>query len=238
MQQEIAQQLIQLNQEFYQTFAQSFSATRQRLQPGVMKILETLPPPANVLDLGCGNGMLAQEIFSRSHVGWYVGLDFSADLVKIAQGYGLPSAEFFRGDLASSEWDKGLPHQPYEIVLCFATMHHIPSEELRLRFLTKTRALLTPGGRFINSNWQFMNSPKLRARVQPWERVGLNDEDVGSGDYLMDWRRDGDGLRYVHQFSSSELHMLASKAGFRISGLFTSDGESGDLGLYQIWEAK
>jgi hypothetical protein len=35
--------LLDLNRQFYQTFALPFSATRQRLQPGVRHVLASLP---------------------------------------------------------------------------------------------------------------------------------------------------------------------------------------------------
>ena len=55
------------------------------------------------------------------------------------------------------------------------------------------------------------------------------------GDYLLDWRRDGNGLRYVHHFNEEELAALASDSGFSVLETFNSDGESGNLGLYQVW---
>ena len=58
----IAAKLLQLNAEFYQTFAVQFSATRQRIQPGVQRILKTVDPRAHILDLGCGNGELARVL--------------------------------------------------------------------------------------------------------------------------------------------------------------------------------
>ena len=86
------------------------------------------------------------------------------------------------------------------------------------------------------SNWQFLNSEKLKARIQPWEAVGLWESDVDPGDYLLDWRSGGTGVRYVHHFSAAELSALARDAGFVIEETFHSDGTSGDLGLYQAWQ--
>ena len=238
MQPKVAQNLIELNHKFYQTFAESFSATRQRIQPGVMQILNMIPPTANILDLGCGNGNLAAELINEGFLGQYLGLDFSPELISIAAQQNLPKAQFKSADLTSSTWDASLPNAPFDMVLCFAMMHHLPGEPLRVEFLEKVEKLLVPEGRFVISNWQFLNSHKLRARIKPWETVGLKDSDVDPGDHLMDWRREGEGTRYVHQYTSGELHALATKTGFRVAGLFTSDGETGDLGLYMIWEKK
>jgi hypothetical protein len=56
------------------------------------------------------------------------------------------------------------------------------------------------------------------------------------GDYLLDWRQGGRGLRYVHHFSPPELTSLAQMTGFKVVESFSSDGEGGNLGLYQVWQ--
>jgi tRNA (uracil-5-)-methyltransferase TRM9 len=115
-------------------------------------------------------------------------------------------------------------------------LHHLPGDMLRLQILNKVRALLPPGGRFIHSEWQFLNSPRLSSRIQPWELIGLSEKDADPGDYLLDWRQGGLGLRYVHHFSESELERLAKAAGFDVVESFLSDGENHRLGLYQVWK--
>jgi hypothetical protein len=120
--------------------------------------------------------------------------------------------------------------------LAFATLHHIPGRELRVQILEKVRELLAPGGRFLLSNWQPLNNERLKARIQRWEAVGLSEGDVDEDDNLMDWRRDGQGLRYVHQYSEEELTELAREVGFGVAETFRSDGEGGRLGLYGVWE--
>jgi hypothetical protein len=107
---------------------------------------------------------------------------------------------------------------------------------LRRQLLRQVHARLAAGGSFIHSEWQFLNSERLRARIQPWREVGLNPSDVDPDDYLLDWRQDGYGLRYVHHFSLKELEELAEETGFMIQETFCSDGEGGNLGLYQVWE--
>jgi (p)ppGpp synthase/HD superfamily hydrolase len=114
-------------------------------------------------------------------------------------------------------------------------LHHIPSVEFRLEILNIVRQLLKPDGLFVHSNWQFLNSEKLRARIQPWEAASISESDIDAGDYLLDWRSDGKGLRYVHHFNEDELQELAAATGFQIKNVFYSDGETGNLGLYQVW---
>jgi SAM-dependent methyltransferase len=238
MEDEVRDQLINLNRRFYQTFAQQFSATRQRLQPGVLQVIDLISSQHNVLDLGCGNGQLGSELKSRRHDGIYIGLDSNPDFLEIAHEKlsGEKSVILHENDLTTISWDEDLPVKHFDIILAFAVLHHIPSAELREQLVNKIKSLSIPGGQFVHSEWQLLNSPRLRERIQPWEKVGLEPNQVEEGDYLVDWRHGGHGLRYVHVFSDKELDVLARKSGFRIVESFRSDGEGGKLGLYQIWK--
>jgi tRNA (uracil-5-)-methyltransferase TRM9 len=240
MKSQTAARLLALNKQFYQTFGHEFSSTRLRLQPGVLQVLDSLADDECILDLGCGNGEMARELMRRGHRGLYVGVDFSPPLLEVARhGWEDAPATFIRADLTSPDWDKKIVAsltQPFDLVTAFATLHHIPGQELRLNILNKVHALLRTGGRFIHSEWQFLNNEKLKDRIQPWEDAGLSPEEVEDGDYLLDWRSGGRGLRYVHHFDEAELEALAAASRFRVRQTFHSDGTNGLLGIYQVWE--
>jgi len=238
MDEHTAARLLDLNRQFYQTFALNFSATRQRLQPGVQRILAGIDPNCRLLDLGCGNGALARELARRDHSGGYLGVDSTPALLDLARAAlaDQPGFDFLERDLADPDWHQGLPQEAYDAVLAFAVLHHLPGEPLRRAVLAGVRELLKPNGRFIFSVWQPLNSPRLRARLQPWSAVGLSGDQVDPGDCLIDWREGGPGLRYVHHFNEAELEALAAAAGFAVAGTFYSDGEGGRLGLYQTWK--
>lgn len=219
----IAQQLLDLNRRFYTEHGRDFSATRERLQTGVLRVIESLRGDELILDLGCGNGELARTLSRRGHHGSYLGLDFSLPLLDEAEreAFAYP-VQFMKADLVSSDWDviaRGvLPrsnplfdneiatppsaarNDTFDIVLSFAVLHHIPSIDLRLQIIQKIHEILKPKAMFIHSNWQFLNSPRLKARIQPWESIGLKQTDMDANDYLLDWKRGGKGLRYVHHF--------------------------------------
>lgn len=238
---EIAQRLLDLNRQFYQTFAAPFSATRQRIQPGVRQLLAKLASGDNLLDLGCGNGELARVLHRQGWLGQYIGVDFSVGLLRdAAEGNGI----YIEADLTTSVWElpvrqalSGL--QPaacnLQSICAFAVLHHIPGHALRAQLLQQAQHLLAPDGYLILSNWQFLNSPRLAMRVQPWETAGITPEEVDPDDYLLDWRSGGSGLRYIHHFTEDELNNLAQETGFQVCATFFSDGESANLGLYQIW---
>ncbi|HEY3345294.1 MAG TPA: methyltransferase [Anaerolineaceae bacterium] len=237
-----------INRQFYQNFAASFSVTRRRLQTGVTRILAGLPEGGHLVDLGCGNGELAATLARRGWRGAYLGVDFSPGLLADAEGAiaRLPDRKL---ETSFLPLDLGAPgalpalaeaFQPVSAVFAFAVLHHLPGEEARRGLLGAVRRVLRasahPAPVFIHSEWQFLSSPRLAARILPWERAELNPSDLDPGDYLLDWRRDGNGLRYVHAFSEAELAALAESVGFHIRETFYSDGDNGRLGLYQVWE--
>jgi 2-polyprenyl-3-methyl-5-hydroxy-6-metoxy-1,4-benzoquinol methylase len=233
-----AARLVELNREFYTRFGDSFSTTRHRIQPGVRRVLDMLKGYESILDLGCGNGELARALAKRGHRGSYLGLDFSLPLLREAEsqpeGF---SAKFRQVDLTqlSAFSDQLLASGQWSLVTAFAVLHHMPSYQLRLNILQIVHQFLQPGGLFVHSNWQFLNSEKLKGRIQPWEATAISASEVDAGDYLLDWRSGGKGLRYVHHFDEQELNELAESTGFKVVNTFYSDGESGNLGLYQVW---
>jgi SAM-dependent methyltransferase len=228
-----ADNLIAINREFYERFGGQFSATRQKIQPGVRRILDSIQEDASVLDLGCGNGNFLRELSGRGHKASLLGVDFSLPLLRDAES--TPGVSFREADLTKLSTFSNQLGGPWSVVTMFATLHHIPSAEIRFDILRTVCSLLKEDGKFILSNWQFLNSEKLRQRIQPWSRVGISEGELDEGDYLLDWRGGGEGLRYVHHFSAEELLGLADQAGMRVIDSFLFDGDGGNLGLYQTW---
>ena len=250
MEPEISQRLIDLNRRFYAEFGPAFAATRRRIQPGVRRALDGLPDALGErwVDLGCGSGALAAEWLRSGRQSRYLGLDFSGPLLAEARQAveGLDGAErtaFALADLGSPAWANGLNGE-FRGALAFAVLHHLPGKANRERLLSQVRGLLSSGGVFVHSVWQFQHSAKLLARVQSWEEAGFEESQLEPGDTLLDWRyalpgqAEQVGLRYVHAFTRPELEELARATGFAVSSEFESDGQGGRLGLYQVWEVR
>jgi tRNA (uracil-5-)-methyltransferase TRM9 len=247
MQPDTVQTLLELNQRFYRDFGHAFAATRHRIQPGVRQAASSLPRRGRWLDLGCGSGELARQLGRSGFTGSYLGLDGSAELLEEARldqpGSAVFSVAYRQADLAGTEWAQDLPVSAWDVLSCFAVLHHIPGSELRRRLLQQTRGLLAEGGSMAISVWQAQHSLRLMARRQPWQLAGLDENQVDAGDALLDWRYalpgqpEQVGLRYVHLFTQDELAGLAAECGFSVASEYFSDGEGGKLGLYQIWRA-
>jgi 2-polyprenyl-3-methyl-5-hydroxy-6-metoxy-1,4-benzoquinol methylase len=232
-----AERLNALTRQFYNEHGRDFSETRVRLQPGVILLLGKFRKEAAILDLGCGNGELARSLARRGHQGAYLGLDFSLSLLSEAERepFTFP-AKFLKEDLTASDWVSVQVKGKFDLVFAFAVLHHIPGTDFRLDIIRKVHELLDQEGSFILSNWQFLDNPRLKARIQPWELVGLTPQNVDPNDYLLDWKRGSKGLRYVHHFDENELAELAKESRFQIVETFYSDGENKRSGLYQIWK--
>ena len=238
MKPEIAQKLVSLNHQFYQSFADDFSETRGRLQMGVLKVLERIPKKASILDLGCGNGKVAHHLAQNDFKGTYLGADFSLGLLNWASA-DIPAgfkADFRELDLTAPSWEQVLPPTKFEVILCFATLHHIPSLALQVSLCRNIRQYLNDKGVLYISVWQFIRSERLIKKILPWDTVNISTQEVDEGDYLLDWQRGGSGTRYVHLYNPEELSQLAEISGYKIVESFDSDGEGGNLGLYQVWE--
>jgi hypothetical protein len=151
-------------------------------------------------------------------------LDVARSLTEVGQ--------FFRRDLSRPDCLAGL--ESHELVSCLATMQHIPGRHNRLQLLQEMAAHLAPDGRIVLSNWQFLDSDRQRRKITPWQQAGLHEGDVEQNDFLLTWKRNGRGYRYVAFIDDGETAELAKTAGLRCLAQFRSDGREGNLNLYTV----
>jgi alkylated DNA repair protein alkB family protein 8 len=226
-------QLLQLNQQFYDAYADDFSQTRRSVNPGFAGLVAALPQPCTaVLDVACGNGRFGQYLQAHTAVAHYVGVDFSARLLAIAPT--IASGEYHQRDLSQPGSLAGLGQ--FDAVVCLAALHHIPGQANRVQLLQEMAHHLRPHGRILLSTWQFMSSTRQQRKVRDWAEVGLTAADVEPGDYLLTWQRGGFSYRYVCLIDEPALAELAAAAGLRLLHHFRSDGKEGDLSLYTVLE--
>jgi 2-polyprenyl-3-methyl-5-hydroxy-6-metoxy-1,4-benzoquinol methylase len=121
-----------------------------------------------------------------------------------------------------------------DVIVCLAVLHHIPSFDLRACILREMAGLLAPGGIVILSTWQFLDSDRLRRKIVDWTEVGLVEEVLEQGDYLLDWKRGGRGLRYCHLVDEAEMGRLAAESGMHVRTTFRAGGREGNLSLFAV----
>jgi SAM-dependent methyltransferase len=190
--------------------------------------------------VGCGNGRLATLLDCERPGGIYLGVDASSDLIEIARGrastLSSTAADFVVRDVSREGWARGLGAGLFDCVVGLALLHHLPARDLRVRVVRDLALLAKPCGRVIVSTWQFLDSARLRRRIVPWEEVGLREAQVEPGDYLLDWRRGGRGLRYCHLVDERELDELAWSSALRIAETWRVGGREGTLSLVCVLE--
>ncbi|HYZ76840.1 MAG TPA: class I SAM-dependent methyltransferase [Gaiellaceae bacterium] len=114
---------------------------RRRL---VAQLLDLLPPAgADVLELGCGEGLPAARMLAERHT--YTGVDISPVQVERARR-NVPGATFVEADYTRVE----LPPESFDAVVAILTITHVPREE-HAGLLRAIFGWLRPGGYFLAS---------------------------------------------------------------------------------------
>ena len=242
MHEEITERLLALNRAFYATFARPFAASRPTSDPALVCILPHIPQRASVLDVGCGNGRLALLLDRERPGATYLGVDAVPELVELARAQAdqltTIAAEFCVADVTRPGWGGGLPGAPFDCAIALAVLHHIPGFHLRARVLREIAGLLKPDGCMIISTWQFLGSARMRRKIVDWTEVSIAEESLEPGDYLLDWKREGRGLRYCHLVDEAEVERLAAESGFCLRETFRAGGREGDLSLFAVFDRK
>lgn len=231
MREGIVERLLAINRDFYRQFATPFAETRMHPQPGFFQLIEFIPRPCDkMLDVGCGEGRFGRFVLEHDLVEHYTGVDFSQELVDIAASS--IEGEFFLRNLIRQGSLNGLGE--FNLIACLASMQHIPGRSNRLNLLQEMRDHLAAGGIILLSNWQFMDSERQRNKIADWSQVNVDPTELEENDYLISWRRDGLGFRYVNYINSNEIEWLANSVGLKVSRQFRADGREGNLNLYSI----
>jgi SAM-dependent methyltransferase len=244
MKQENTEKILTQTRDIYNAIAPDFSDTRGKWWQGFGSFNKYVQPGDRVLDLGCGNGRMA-EIFADSQIK-YLGVDNSEELIKIAKARfaNKPWANFMVGDVLGSDWIPCLPagrrvkfspfnnvvkNDGYNLVLLIAVLHHIPTRTLRLQVLKNIYNSLQPGGRLVMSNWNLWQVSGKKKNFRYWSYLFNYSEKIRRGiwrlsDALVPWKPlSGENLRYVHSFKLGELKRLLKKAGFKIEKIGFED---------------
>ncbi|HLA44679.1 MAG TPA: class I SAM-dependent methyltransferase, partial [Aggregatilineales bacterium] len=167
--------LNQINREFYQTVASSFDETRSnpwsgwlRLLPYIRDCNSGLHRPAldiqdsssglslRVLDIGCGNGRFGVFLKQNLEIPIkYHGIDSSDYLLKhAADMLKAENVDFHlrNVDVITEDY---IPDDPYDLIVIFGVMHHIPGFENRKKLIERSMKALAPGGLLAVTFWVF-----------------------------------------------------------------------------------
>lgn len=217
--------LLQKVREDYNKIADHFSQTRQFSWPEFFDFKPYLKPGQRVLDLGCGNGRLYFSFLKDLNLEYH-GIDNSERLIVIARSRGRDSRFTIRDSLNPNfiigEIIK-LPFQDnyFDIILCIATFHHLPSKELRQKALNEIKRVLKPGGYLLMTNWYWWQKfPWQYFFNKWWQKISWND-------LFIPWKNQKGEVTdlYYHAFTKKELGKIINESGLRIEKIYLFDKE-------------
>lgn len=123
-------------------------------------LAETVPHDGRVLVLGAGGG-LELKVFASAQAGWhFVGVDPSAEMLKLAQATLGPLAS--RVELHEGYIDTA-PAGPFDGATCLLTLHFLTAEQ-RLHTLIELRRRLKPGAPLIVAHHSFPQGDDQKSR--------------------------------------------------------------------------
>lgn len=193
--------------ETYERIAAHFARTRPRPWAEVERFLHGRTGTTG-LDVGTGNGRHAELLAEGCR--WVVGVDLSHEA--LAQAGRRARCRGFELELVAGEATAiPLRDRTVDLAVYVATIHHLPTRELRIESLDELARVLRPSGRAIVSAWSVTH-----ARF---------DADAGF-DTTVDWTLpDGEVVeRFYHVYDAAEFARDVDDSALRRTSTFESRG--------------
>lgn len=255
--------LLQLNKDFYDTYAASFSRTRDAAWEGWEQLLYPLSEQApfdnlRVLDVGAGN--LRFAAFLHAHVLGklarritYVAVDGCRELLDrgalgLREAFTDADAAAFsvrtlEGDVRALS-EVVADESAFDLVVAFGLMHHLPRVDTRVELMEQMRGLLSERGLIVVSFWRFLDEEARaeKARKQTAEALTLNAsartlgaEKLASSDCLLGWQGASDVPRYCHSFTDEDISVCTLGVEVCCVNSWEGDGKSHRLNAYRAY---
>jgi len=199
----------------YNLIAKDWNNSRGFPSPVKIKMLQGIKKGWRVLDVGCGNGLMAGEAIKRG--GRYFGSDISAKLISLAKKkyageIKKKKAQFFVADALNLPFKKN----QFDFIFSLSVIHHIPSAELRRKFLEEIFRVLKPRAKAVITTWNLLED-WARERFDIKNQLKNIPAGYDKGDAYVTWKgtRGMVVARYLHHFTDVEIKKLAQSAGFK-----------------------
>lgn len=231
-----AKKILEDTKRNYNLIADDFSRTRQNLWPELSFLRDYAQDNDKILDLGCGNGRLL-EILKDYNIE-YTGVDSSVKLIETAKNkYQKSNFKISAKFIVADGLDLPFPDNYFDKIFSIAVLHHIPSHEWRLKFLSEARRVLKQDGAAVFTVWNLWQKKGIKFQIKYFlfKILGLSRLDFK--DILMPYTAKNIKVwRYYHAFTQKELSDLFGKAGFAVdaTGLLQRKEEKGAYYNYYI----
>lgn len=218
MNKDTAKKLLKKVREDYTHIASEFSQTRQRSWQDFSLFKPYISPGYKIVDVGCGNGRLYDFVRTIPDI-TYSGIDNNEALINLAQKK-YSSTHFLVADLL--QLPRGVK---YDLLFSIASLHHIPSQELRNKSVREMHRILKKDGIALITVWNL-----FQKRYRKYIFKSLFNFIVQLGRYewndtFIPWGKSGI-KRYYHAFTPGEIKKLLTANGFIVEKiLYTKKGK-------------
>lgn len=208
MNQTDAKKIVGSVKDVYNKVAIPFVASRVRDWDEFEIIAPHIHSNITLLDAGCAHGRLIPTFLKHNlKKENYTGIDISENLIEKAKQT-FPDMRFDVGDVCN------LPYQNeiFDITVSSAVLHHIPSQELRMKMLQELTRVTKPNGKIILLVWNAFYFPHLwKSIFLSYIKSFISFGNKESGDmYLPFFGKEN--KRYVHAFTKKALIHLFKDA--------------------------
>ncbi len=197
----------------YNSIANDFDRTRNRIEPGFEGFDRFISPEETILDLGCGNGRLLIHLLGKieknSLKKIYFGIDNSDRMIEIASEK-YPEFSFLKGDQLQIPLETG----SCNLIFNIRAFHHIPSKDMRNRALLEMKRVLKDNGILIISVWNLWQNKYFGALLSAALRYIFTFGKYDYNDTIIDWGNKE--KRYYHAFTFGEFKSIIRHGGFTI----------------------
>ncbi|MCD6109280.1 class I SAM-dependent methyltransferase [bacterium] len=212
MKQDTAKKLLKKVHDDYLEIADSFSKTRNHPWHEFSSFKKYIKEGDRILDLGCGNGRLYTFLKDIKNIS-YTGIDNNETLITYAQK-NYPSTNFVVGNLLQIPF-----HDEADILFSIASLHHIPSSDLRNKSIQETNRVLKKNGYAIFTVWNLFQKRYRRHIIKSLFNFIVHFGEYDWNDTFIPWGKTNI-KRYYHAFTPNELRKLFKKNGFNIVKMF------------------
>jgi tRNA (cmo5U34)-methyltransferase len=156
----------------YLDYGRYFVPAREGQMRIMVDLLKGIPQPSQILELCCGEGLLAEMLLDELPGLSYKGLDGSVLMLERAEqrlarfGDRVKLNSF---DLVDRSWRK--PDRPVQAVVSSLAIHHLSGEGKQVLF-KDVYAILAPGGAFVIADMiEPATSPGRSVAAEAWDEV-------------------------------------------------------------------
>jgi alkylated DNA repair protein alkB family protein 8 len=214
MKQGLAQKILNDNTKTWDAIAKKFDLTRHYIWD-LKPWAKYAKPNTKVLDLGCGNGRFF-ELLKNKGID-YTGIDNSKKLIELAKKKYLSIPSLSDGIdkfVVGNALNLPFKNNYFDLIYSVAVFHHIPSKELRLRFLKEAKRVLKKDGKIVLTVWYLWQRKYLSLIVKYSLLKIIGKSKLDFGDLYIPWQNKQQ--RYYHAFRKKELVKLFKNTGFEV----------------------